>query len=46
MVVPLFTVMKYIHDQKTHHAKSDFKAELLTLLNNYQAAYEERYVWD
>ena len=40
------TVMKYISNQKQHHAKQDFESELRGLLRNYQVDFDERYVWD
>ena len=39
-------VVKYIQDQKEHHAEKDFKAEFRGLLHKYQVEYDERYVWD
>lgn len=39
-------VMKYIAEQKEHHAKKDFKNEFRGLLNRYKVEYDERYVWD
>lgn len=39
-------VVKYIQDQKEHHAEKDFKSEFRVLLEKYQVQYDERYVWD
>jgi putative transposase len=39
-------VMKYIANQKEHHAKQDFQGEFRGLLDRYQVEYDERYVWD
>ena len=39
-------VVRYIQDQKEHHAEKDFKAEFRGLLKKYQIEYDERYVWD
>jgi REP element-mobilizing transposase RayT len=39
-------VMKYIANQKPHHATQDFQGEFRTLLDRYQVEYDERYVWD
>ena len=37
---------RYIANQKAHHKKRDFKAELRALLRKYEVEYDERYVWD
>lgn len=39
-------VMKYIAEQKEHHAEKDFKDEFRGLLRRYKVEYDERYVWD
>jgi len=39
-------VRRYIRDQKRHHAKRDFRAELRALLERHNVDYDERYVWD
>lgn len=39
-------VVKYIAEQKEHHAKSDFKDEFRTLCHKYRVDIDERYVWD
>ena len=39
-------VMKYIENQKQHHAKQDYKDEFRGLLDKYNVEYDERYVWD
>jgi putative transposase len=42
----LETVRRYIADQEAHHRKCSFQDELRLLLERYQVAYDERYVWD
>lgn len=39
-------VMKYISEQKEHHAKKTFEDEYRGLLKRYRVEYDERYVWD
>lgn len=39
-------VMKYIAEQKEHHATKDLKDEYRGLLHRYKVEYDERYVWD
>ncbi len=39
-------VVRYIENQKLHHASSDFKNEFRALLEKYKLDYDERYVWD
>lgn len=38
-------VKAYIRSQKRHHAKTDYKGELLSLLAKNQIDYDERYIW-
>jgi len=38
-------VRNYIRNQKKHHARMDFKAELLALLEKHHVEYDERYLW-
>ena len=38
-------VIKYILDQRHHHAKRTFKDEFLEFLNRYEIEYDERYLW-
>ena len=40
----LDSVQKYIRNQKTHHAESDFKSELVALLERHGVDYDERYI--
>lgn len=40
------TLINYIRRQKEHHAKQNFENEYRTLLNRYEIAYDEQYVWD
>lgn len=39
-------VARYIQGQEEHHRRTDFKAELLKLLDKHQVEYDERYLWD
>jgi REP element-mobilizing transposase RayT len=39
-------VRKYIIDQKIHHEESDFKTELLGLLDKHEVEFDARYIWD
>lgn len=39
-------VMKYIANQKQHHAKQNFEDEFRAILRKYEVEYDERYVWD
>jgi len=39
-------VRRYIAEQEQHHAKSTFQDEFRKLLQRYEVAYDERYVWD
>jgi putative transposase len=39
-------VIKYIENQKEHHAKKTFKEEFRLILKKYQVEFDERYVWD
>jgi putative transposase len=39
-------VRQYIRDQKLHHRQSDYKQELIGLLDKHEIEYDERYVWD
>lgn len=38
-------VADYIRGQKEHHAVSDFKSELLGLLNKHEIDYDEEHLW-
>jgi putative transposase len=40
------SVTEYIHRQKQHHAKQDFKDEFRGLLRKYEVDFDERFVWD
>ena len=37
---------RYVAEQERHHRKCSFQDELRRLLERYQVAYDERYVWD
>jgi REP element-mobilizing transposase RayT len=39
-------VVRYIQNQKHHHAKQGFQDEFRGLLDRYKVEYDERYVWD
>ena len=39
-------VVKYIADQKDHHARWTFQQEYRAFLKKYHVEYDERYVWD
>ena len=39
-------VRDYIAVQEAHHRKATFQAELRALLQRYEIAFDERYVWD
>jgi len=36
----------YIDRQEEHHQRKSFAAELRALLNRYEMAFDERYLWD
>jgi hypothetical protein len=36
----------YIDRQEEHHQRKSFEAELRALLNRYEMAFDERYLWD
>ena len=36
----------YLRQQKTHHARRDFQAEFLELLEKHGVEYDPRYLWD
>jgi putative transposase len=40
------TVVAYIREQRKHHQKMSFQDEYRRLLERYQVAFDERYVWD
>jgi REP element-mobilizing transposase RayT len=39
-------VRRYIAQQEAHHRKYSFQEEFRRLLQRYQLAYDERYLWD
>ena len=39
-------VKSYIENQHAHHSKKTFKKEYLGLLEKFNIAYDERYLWD
>ena len=40
------SVQNYIRRQKEHHRQSDFKSELLGLLDKHEIEFDERFIWD
>jgi putative transposase len=40
------SVRTYIRNQKKHHQLSDYKTELLGLLDKHAVEYDDRYLWD
>jgi REP element-mobilizing transposase RayT len=39
-------VKNYIRNQEQHHRRSDFKRELIDLLERHEVEYDKRYLWD
>ncbi len=39
-------VVKYIHNQETHHKKWTFKEEYIGLLKKFEVEYDERYLFE
>jgi REP element-mobilizing transposase RayT len=39
------SVRRCIREQKSHHRTSDFKSELIALLDRHGVEYDERYLW-
>jgi hypothetical protein len=39
-------VRNYIRSQKRHHRSSDYKTELVGLLDKHGIDYDERYIWE
>ncbi len=39
-------VIAYIQNQEKHHQKMSFQEEYRKMLERYQVAFDERYVWD
>ncbi len=39
-------VRAYLDAQAQHHARSDYKSEILTMLEQYQVSYNPEYLWD
>jgi putative transposase len=42
----ILELSQYIKNQAHHHATTDFKTELLALLQEHGIKYDERYLWD
>ncbi len=38
-------VIQYIRDQQQHHRKKPFQEEFIDMLNKYDTAYDEKYIW-
>jgi REP element-mobilizing transposase RayT len=39
-------VVRYIRDQREHHARVEYQAEMLALLKRHAVEYDERYLCD
>ena len=39
-------VIKYVHNQETHHMKKTFKEEYLSLLEKFEIPFEDRFLFD
>lgn len=39
-------VIRYIENQKEHHAKKTFQQEFMQFLVKYKVEFDERYLWD
>jgi putative transposase len=39
-------IRQYVRQQKSHHRQSDYKQELIGLLDKHEIEYDERYIWD
>jgi hypothetical protein len=39
-------LIRYILNQREHHARESFQDEFRRLLDRYEVVYDERYVWD
>jgi putative transposase len=39
------SVRQYVREQKSHHRTSEFKSELIALLEKHGVEYDERYLW-
>lgn len=37
--------IRYIENQKSHHAQRDFKSEFLAFLKRHEIEYDPRYIW-
>lgn len=42
----LDALVRYIDNQREHHARRSFQDELRTFLTRYGIAFDERYLWD
>ncbi|HEX4412956.1 MAG TPA: IS200/IS605 family transposase [Lacipirellulaceae bacterium] len=40
------SVRNYVRNQKSHHQSSDYKTELIGLLDKHAVEYDDRYLWD
>ncbi len=40
------TVVKYIQNQESHHAKKTFKEEYLEILKKFNVEYDEKYLFE
>ena len=39
-------IVRYIENQETHHHKTSFQEEYISLLEEHGIEYDERYIWD
>jgi REP element-mobilizing transposase RayT len=39
-------VRRYIHGQKEHHRRRDFKSEFIELLDRHEIEYDKSYIWN
>jgi hypothetical protein len=39
-------LVRYILNQREHHARESFQDEFRRLLDRYEVEYDDRYVWD
>jgi putative transposase len=42
----LDSVIRYIQNQETHHARQSFKTEYFSLLRKFDIAFEDKYIFD
>lgn len=42
----IYSLKRYIQNQRKHHTKEEFKIEFVRLLNENEVEFDERYLWD